>query len=64
MSNYEQEIIEKYGYVIHRKDAAELLKVSLPTIDRFLRNNTLKYKKIGHAVAITPKTIVEFLGLE
>ncbi len=64
MSNYETLLLEKYGFTMTRTEAAEAIKVSLPTIDRMIKDKTIKSTKKGHAVSILPKTIAEYLGAE
>ncbi len=64
MGTYEELIIEKYGLTLNRKEAAEILKVSIPTLDRFMRDNIIKFRKIGHGISILPKTLVVYMGME
>lgn len=53
-SKPEQEQPEK---LLTRKEAAQLLNISIPTIDRMLRDGELSFRKIRRAVRIPLSTI-------
>ncbi len=64
MANYEELLMEKYGLTMTRKEVAEAIKVSLPTVDRMLKDGTIKFTKKGQAVSVLPITIARYLGAE
>lgn len=47
-------------YFYTRSEAAEILRITLPTIDRLIRTGKLKAVKVGNSVRITQKVINDF----
>ena len=51
--------------LLTRKEAASLLRVSLPTLDRMLREHQLPVIRLGHSVRFKRSSLIAMLdGLE
>ncbi len=54
---------DKEESLLTRKEVAQRLKVSLPTVDRLLRSRELGSIKIRHSVRVPESAIEELIGV-
>lgn len=45
-----------------KKEVAEILKVTLNTVNRWIKDGTLKSKKFAGTVRVLEKDLLEFIG--
>ena len=61
MENVETFLIEKYGYILDKREASKALKVSPATVDRLRKSGELKSRTIGGKIVFGVKEIGEIL---
>ena len=62
MKEFYEQIQPKTQILLKRKEAAEFLKVSLPTIDSYSRNGLLHAKHIGGRVFFLKEEVLSING--
>lgn len=53
----------KTEQLLTRQDMCNVLRISLPTLDKYCNNGTINYRKLGRRVLFTPQEVDRIMGL-
>lgn len=58
---FRNEDAKSEGELITRKEACSMLKISLPTLDKYSKNSTLKSYTVGNRVLYKKGELIDFV---
>ena len=59
-----EKLIEKYGYVLIKKEVQEILKISESTLDLMRKRGEIKFTKVGGQIRFSIDDVSELLNGE